>query len=400
MDQPDQPGNPGGGAANPANDPGNPPPDLWGQVLQNTATLAEVSTMILANNLSKAKAVQKPSPFKGEAGSDARQFLAAYTMWAMAQGTALNTVDRQGHAVTLRDMEWIRAALSYLQDDAAVWASPAMEEFANGGVPFDGQWQTFRNEFKARFETVDEAVDAKERLRVLWQDTSTVPEYAALFKELMARTGYSPADLRDRFYEHLHPRIKDELVRTARPIDTLGQLISVASDIDVRLRQRRAERERERKRSGTSTGASNVQVGPPGPSFTPFVSPEPISMDVDATRTREGFLRLMRGRCFGCGSSDHAKKDGRHDRDLCAHCKKTGHRELVCMDKYLKKPKGQKAAATADDDDSPIEGSGGESEGPSQATAAATISSSITLAQLKDQQKVLAEKIAALELDF
>ena len=154
-------------------------------------------------------------------------------MWAMAQGTALNVVDQQGNAVNRRNMEWIRAALSYLQDDASIWASPAMEEFATGGVPFSGQWETFRKHFKARFETVDEAVNAKEKLRVLWQDTFTVSEYAALFKELMARTGYSSADLRDRFYEHLSTCIKDELVHTARPISTLDELIMVASDIDV-----------------------------------------------------------------------------------------------------------------------------------------------------------------------
>ena len=88
----DQQNNPGGGAA-------LPQPDPMAQLAEAMATLANVSTMQLANNLGKAKAVQKPSPFKGEQGSDARRFLAAFTMWAMAQGTALNVVDRQGDAV-------------------------------------------------------------------------------------------------------------------------------------------------------------------------------------------------------------------------------------------------------------------------------------------------------------
>src|SRR6267154_2349223 len=139
-------------------------------------------------------------------------------------------------------MEWICAALSYLQEDALIWASLAMEEFVNGGVPFGNQWETFREHFKACFETVDEAVNAKEKLRILWQDSLMVPEYAALFKELMACTGYSSSDLRDRFYEHLSTRIKDELVHTARPIATLDELVTVASDIDIRICQRHAER--------------------------------------------------------------------------------------------------------------------------------------------------------------
>jgi hypothetical protein len=279
----DQQNNPGGGAADAAPQAGQP--DAMAQLPEAMATLANISTMQLASNLSKAKAVQKPSPFKGEQGSDACRFLAAFTMWAMAQGTALNVVDRQGGYVEGRDMEWIRAALSYLQDDAAIWAAPAMEEFAVGRVPFEERWSSFREQFKARFETVDEAVDAKERLCVLWQDTSTVPEYAALFKELMARTGYSQSNLRDRFYEHLSPRIKDELVHTARPISTLDELITAASQIDIRVRQRRAERDRERKRSGVITGITTTQA----PSTTPFVSPmpDPAPMEVDATRTKE-----------------------------------------------------------------------------------------------------------------
>ena len=110
MDQQNQPENPGGGPVSDA--PTNPGPNLPAanaitQLAQAMATLADVSTMQLATNLSKAKMVQKPSPFKGEHGSDARRFLAAFTMWAMAQGTGLNVINQQGNAVDHRDMEWI-----------------------------------------------------------------------------------------------------------------------------------------------------------------------------------------------------------------------------------------------------------------------------------------------------
>ena len=155
----------------------------------------------------------------------------------MAQGTALNVINQQGNVVNRRDLKWIRATLSYLQDDAVIWASPMMEEFTTRHAPFGEQWDVFHEQFKAWFKTVDEAVDAKERLYVLWQDTLTVPEYAVLFKELMACTRYSQADLRDCFYEHLSAQIKDKLVHTARPISTLDELITVASNIDVCVHQ-------------------------------------------------------------------------------------------------------------------------------------------------------------------
>ena len=64
-------------------------------------------------------------------------FLAAFTMWAMAQGTALNIVNQQGNFVACHDPEQIRAALLYLQDNAAIWASPAMEEFAVHDILFN-----------------------------------------------------------------------------------------------------------------------------------------------------------------------------------------------------------------------------------------------------------------------
>jgi hypothetical protein len=110
-----------------------------------------------------------------------------------------------------------------------------MEEFAQGVALFSGEWAVFHREFKAHFETVDEAIDAKEKLRVLWQRNSTISEYAALFKELMSCTRYSFVDLGDQFYNHLHPCIKNELVHTAHPIDTLNGLITVASNIDIQL---------------------------------------------------------------------------------------------------------------------------------------------------------------------
>jgi len=107
------------------------------------ATLANMLTMQLASNLLKAKAVQKPSPFKGECSDNTHCFFVAFTMWVMAQGTALNVVDQQGDPVDQCDAEWIRAALSYLQDDAAVWAVPVMEEFTEGTAPFSSQWHIF-----------------------------------------------------------------------------------------------------------------------------------------------------------------------------------------------------------------------------------------------------------------
>ena len=197
-----------------------------------------------------------------------------------------------------------------------------MEEYASGGVPFDSLWETFQNQFKAQFETMNEAMDAKEKLHVLWQGSSTVPEYAALFKELMTCTSYSSTDLQDCFYKHLSTRIKNELVHTTRPISSLDQLITVATDLDVHIHQRQAERDRERKHTGAATGSTTMHP-PPSNISTPFIplTADPIAMDINTTCTCKEFMRQMHGKCLGCGSTIHSKKDGHHDCDLCAYCK-------------------------------------------------------------------------------
>src|ERR1700761_4932492 len=85
-------------------------------------------------------------------------------------------------------------------------------------------------------------------------------------------------------------------------------------------------------------------------------SKAPDAMEVDASRQQQQqgkekrtwytYLSWMKGKCFGCGSTDHAKKDGKHEHNICSHCKKVGHRLPVCMAKYLGKPITAKAAAT------------------------------------------------------
>jgi hypothetical protein len=70
-------------------------------------------------------------------------------------------------------------------------------------------------------------------------------------------------------------------------------------------------------------------------------------MDVDATWTtrgssREDFLKRMRGRCFGCGASNHAKKDCNRARTVtCNYCRRRGHLEQVCQDKFMGVERGR-----------------------------------------------------------
>ena len=146
----------------------------------------------------------------------------------------------------------------------------------------------------------------------------SVAEYKAKFDEQSLLTKWSQVDLRTRFYDGLSDSIKDTLAITDRPIETLTELFESAQIVDTRMCQRAAEKKGQTfHQQGKSQDPSGV-----------------VPMDLDATRQGQGkqcgqnqqssgsgknrasWMKQMAGKCFGCGSTDHTKKNGGHDRDV------------------------------------------------------------------------------------
>ena len=70
-------------------------------------------------------------------------------------------------------------------------------------------------------------------------------------------------------------------------------------------------------------------------------------------------MRAMAGRCFGCGSNAHVRRDCPMGEVQCGYCKRRNHKEAVCQDRYmgrerdggLRNPRrGQRVAATVTED--------------------------------------------------
>ena len=135
-------------------------------------------------------------------------------------------------------------------------------------------------------------------------------------------------------------------------------------------------------------------------------SKDPNAMEVDTShqkeeRNRRTYMAFMKGKCYGCGSTDHAKKDGKHERDICGHCKKVAHRSRVCFSKYLGKPIAAKAAASQETPEA-------SASGKEKATASATQNASAKdskgqadlLAKLMAQIKEQSAQIDALKASF
>ena len=333
--------------AHPATPAPPAPPDPVQALLLAVQTMAQgmqtlqQSMTVLTQSTQSKRYVEKPQPYKGKDATDARRFLAAFHHYGATAGNLLNYPDGKG-GWNLDHSKWVACAMSLLQDEAAVWAMTEMEKIQVGDEPFNGNWHEFCEAFKARFETTDAATDAKMALKQLKQKT-TVANYLQEFGQIQGRTGYSEDDLRDRFYDGLSTYIKDTLASSDRKIDTMQRLREAALDIDKRKNARDLEKLLEKgKAPFVPFWRQNAQ-----PRVTPFAK-DPNAMDIDASLTRNlfEFQNAMRGKCYGCGSTEHTKANGNHERDICSWCGKTGHREAVCQAKYLGRPKIQKLAAT------------------------------------------------------
>lgn len=309
------------------------------------ASLASVTAALTA---SKAKdVISKPEAFKGEKGLSAKRWLNQFDNWAKEQSDLVANEPKK-----------IRAALNLMVSKAGDWANLYLAKL-NKSEPetiFKDSWTKFVEAFKGHFSSLDEEGVALAQLRALVQGrTDTVSDYAQKFLELSTQTSLSDYDLRQQFVLGITVNMR-QLLGIATAVEakdqqptTLADLIARANRIDVSINNPALG-------IGRGTGCLSGNGGG---------GRDPNAMDVDATSTgransREEFLRRMRGRCFGCGNSNHAKKDCNRARNAtCNYCKRQGHLEQVCQDKFMGLEGGrelarggrQRVAATNTDDE-------------------------------------------------
>jgi hypothetical protein len=242
------PGGGGGGGGPPVAPPAGPPAppptlDDLSRLMQDVGNAVgilaqQVLDLTRAQNTGRSgmkDAIPRPKAWDGKGGSaEARHFLAAFHNFASAQGTSLNVLDATTGMWTSVPGRWIQAALNLMEADARTWALPYLEEIQAGNMPFGGVWQTFLDHFTRRFAPLNTEDSARDALKRTRQNKGTVAEYMAMFDQYAGQTGWSPVDLRQRFYDGLNDRVKDALAGTHQPIGTIDELRAAAQSLDQR----------------------------------------------------------------------------------------------------------------------------------------------------------------------
>ena len=266
---------------------------------------------------------------------------------------------------------------------------------ARGHLAFANNYQYFVDAFTKRFAPLDTTEAAWDVLKSLKQGKSSMVEYISKFDQFTSQTGWSNANHHTRFNDGLNENIKDNLAISDHTITTLKELYTASQILDQCMHQHQAEK------SGKTLNNMTQQ--------TP--SKDPNAMEVDATCqssqkdvcNRQTYIQFMRGKCYGCGSPDLTKKDGKHKWDICGHCKKVGHCSPICFTKYLGKPIVAKAVATE-------EAPGASSSTVAKGKAAVSTTSNALATDSKAQADLLAKlmvqvsaqsgELKALKLSF
>lgn len=364
-------------------------------------------TAALTSSMGNKSVIQRPATFKG-AREDARRWLSYFTTWVSAQKSLNSSVTPPAPL----PQKWIVAALSQFEGDAAQWATPYLSKISTHETasdktlhpfPFNGgDWNEFLTAFKQRFQAADDGAEARRELERLHQGDSSVAHYASLFQQIADRTGYSDTDQQKRFYDNLHEEVKDALtlVTLVSQPQSIDELIKLAVKVDFRLRERKGE-----KKGKPSSRPPVASFTAPSPAATP--ARDPMAMDIDAGRldrpgpnakTIRMFLEQMTGRCFGCGSTAHVKRQGGHDHEVCDYCGRRGHRKTVCQDRFIGLPEGQgrrrRIAATHTDGPFSLFD---DTQQSVASTSSSSVSDSSTLAELR---KIIEEQGKLIKQHF
>ena len=361
---------------------------LAAQVSALTVTVNQLATNATAPatsaSASATRFIEKPEKFDGKGSDKARVFRNAFHVWAFSNLAIFGLRDANGILVPdkIDAAKMIKSVLSFLTGEAAEWARPHIETLVQNGIIFDNNWDKFLAAFQAKFEPMDQVLEARQKLKAVKQGTKTFANFLSDWDQWATQTGYSDTDLFVRMKEALNKDFLTRLSYYTPPPSDVATLTKYCKQIDVSVN--------DLKYSLAASGSSHTSSVP----VTSTGFRDPNAMDIDASRFDEQFngiprdpdsikahlKKLLQNRCSVCANPDHRKES--HPTDTrCTHCQKPGHWSKVCLSRLLGRPKKVVKIAA--------------SLGTSSSSAASTPStdSEAVIAQLRDQLAIQAKQM-------
>lgn len=418
-----------------------PPPSLadltrmMGMLIQQSQALT-TSVQTLINNPQSTRnersVVEKPQPFKGNGSEHARVFWSAFIIYARNHEREFGVNDVNGRPLfdvhnqrVLNQTKLITSFLTFMQDEAAVWARPQLEMLAENRVIYNDNFYDLLTAFKLKFEPLQADMEARSKIAKMSQGNRSFTAFIAEFETWSPRTGWSDTDLFSRLYEKLSPDYIERISYMPQPPTTYAELKKAGSAVDVQKQNLAAALDAQR---GGSSGKSTIsQPSSSAPRNTGFAQPaDPNAMDISASvdfsglagltdrnKIRSAWQKAMKGRCSVCGAKNHAS-DKHQKPSACNHCGKSGHWAAVCLARLTGAPKAQNVSASVSGAVDPEEFSAaaratGQNEAArvpasSKGKERASDDQGAELAALRDtvalQSKQLADMMARLSASF
>ena len=128
--------------------------DVWAAINNLVAQIGALATVVSTiagtqtiGGISSTKIIEKPVAYKGKSSEQARIFHHAFQIWAKQNEKEFalrnnngNIIRTEEGAIVPDECKMITSALSFLTDDAAIWARPTLELLAEGKLVFDDDW--------------------------------------------------------------------------------------------------------------------------------------------------------------------------------------------------------------------------------------------------------------------
>jgi hypothetical protein len=140
--------------------------------------------------------VEKPQPFKGNSLENAWIFRSAFMVFVQDWEREFGLFDQNGKPIwdinreqLASQKKLITSFLTYIQDEAAVWACPQLELLAKKKEVFNGRFSNCIEAFKLKFESIQANQEARAKLSKLTQSNKTFSARLAEFETWALRTG-------------------------------------------------------------------------------------------------------------------------------------------------------------------------------------------------------------------